>query len=291
MVLRWFAVIVGIWRVGLVERRRLLLLMLHVDLRRTRGISLGRVRLDRLGHGLDRPRERRRSCLLRRSWRWRRRRRLWGRRRGSRLVHLFLLLAGEDGRQLVDMRLEKLELLLAGLARSNNLHNSLQRRVGTSSSSEHVDDGIRGGRGRGGRGGWRCDLDWLRWLWLRRPRRGFLVEGRRDMVVFLVLTVGVRVVMSGPWGIGRGCRRLLVHWLGHLARAIQPYRQRMRLDDQLNHDAVGADLGEVLEQLFLALGLCTVLISAVGQLLGLGEVRVESAKVCARQPHGLGSLE
>lgn len=72
-----------------------------------------------------------------------------------------------------------------------------------------------------------------------------------------------------------------MHWLGHLARAIQPYRQRMRLDDQLDHDAVGADLGEVLEQLFLALGFCAVLISAIGQLLGLGEVRVESAKVCA----------
>lgn len=196
-------------------------------------------------------------------------------------MHLFLLLAGEDGRQLVDVRLEKLELLLAGLAGRDNLHNSFQRWVGASSSGEHVNDGIRRRRGRGGRGGWRCGLNGLGRLWLRRSRRRFLVRGRRDMVVFLVLTVGVRVVMSGPRGIGRGSRRLLVHWLGHLARAIQPYRQRMRLDDQLDHDAVGADLGEVLEQLFLALGFCAVLISAIGQLLGLGEVRVESAKVCA----------
>lgn len=155
-----------------------------------------------------------------------------------------------------------------------------------------MDHGIRGGRGRGGRGGWRRDLDGLGRLGLGRSRRGFLVEGRRDMVVFLVLGVRVRVVvMSGPRGIGRGGRRLLVHWLGHLARAIQPDGQRMRLDDELDDDAVGADLGEVLEQLFLALGLCAVLIRAVGQLLGLGEVRVESAKVCAREPHGLGALK
>jgi len=191
-------------------------------------------------------------------------------------------LAGEDGRQLIDVRLEKLELLLAGLPRRDNLHDRFQRRIGAGSSSKHMDDGIRGGRGRGGRWGWRCHLNGLGRLWLRRSRRRFLVEGRRDMVIFLVLTVGVRVVMSGPWGIGRGSRRLLVHWLGHLAWAVQPYRQRMRLDDQLHYDAVATDLGEVLEQLFLALGLCAILISAVGQLLGLGEVRVESAKVCAR---------
>ena len=65
----------------------------------------------------------------------------------------------------------------------------------------------------------------------------------------------------------------------------------MRLDDKLHAHSVSTDLGEILKQLLLSRRLRLVFIGAVGQLLGLIEVGVEGAEVCAGQPYCLGPLE
>ena len=183
------------------------------------------------------------------------------------------------------MCLEELELLLACGSSCDNLHDSLQLGIRACSSGKHVYNGI--GRGGGGCLRRRGCLHGFGRLW--RAWLGLLLYWLASLV-FGVL-IGLVVVVIWPWSIWRCCRSLLLHWLAHLTRAIESDGQRMRLDDKLHAHSVSTDLGEILKQLLLSRRLRLVFIGAVGQLLGLIEVGVEGAEVCAGQPYCLGPLE
>jgi hypothetical protein len=235
VVLRGFAVVVLVWWIWLLCRRGLL----HLRLWWNRTIWLGSAGLDRLLDRLNWSRQWRRGYLLR-CWR-RRRGSFWGRRWLYWFGRFLFLLPRQNGRQLVDVRLEEFQLFLACGSSCDNLHDSLQLGICASPRGKHVYDGV--GRGRCGCLRRRRCLHRLGRLW--RPWLGLLLYGLAALV--LCVLVGLVVIVVRPWSIWRWCRSLLLHRLAYLARAIESDRQRVRFYDKLHTHSVSTDLGEVLE--------------------------------------------
>jgi hypothetical protein len=136
----------------------------------------------------------------------------------------------------------------------------------------------------------------LNGLGRRRTRlRVLRMLGMRRMGVFRrVCGVGVRRVgrrmvwvmaVVGPCAVlGRWRVWLPGSLSGQFARAVELDGERVRLNDELGIDS--ADLGKVAVDLLLALHGLLVLVGALGDLLGGGEVGVEGAEVDARDPDG-----
>lgn len=210
--------------------------------------------------------------------------------RGWRYRHrrLCLLVLLQYLRQLIDVCLEELELLLARLTGRHNLHDGLQLWIGAGPRREHVDNRIGGWCRRWPRRRlWRGLLDRLggrrsrlRRLFRRVRRLVVLLVRRRMLAVLAVVRPGA-ILLWRRHLLGRGSAALL--W------RIQLDGERVRLDDQLCVQR--ADLGEVLLNLLLPRLAGLVCVGALGDLLGHGVLLVEGAEVDARHPHGARALQ
>jgi hypothetical protein len=192
------------------------------------------------------------------------------------------------------VRLEELELILRRLSRCNDLHDGLQLRIYSCSLCQHMDDWIWCWRTCGAWGRLGRFLNGLRW-WRSWLRRLLLVGGLTMAVVRVLVRVAMmRLVGIRPGSIHRLGGSPLWHRLVGFSRRIQSDGECVRFNDQLclhvrrvlvGNIGVPAQLGKVLQQVFLPGVSHLVLFCAIRRLLGLVEVLVEDSEVDARHPY------